>query len=165
MGEEYGETAPFLYFVSHHDSALVEAVRQGRRDEFSRFTWNGEVPDPQAEATFQQSKLNPAVAAHGPGTGLAAALPNSDRPTKDRPGFALPVDRLGTGVTVDQFERMLDIRRGRTWFERRILYHLGDVGIEHRLTWPEGRWRKICDSADICWEGPGATLPDGSLDW
>ena len=32
MGEEYGETAPFLYFVSHQDPALVEAVRQGRRE-------------------------------------------------------------------------------------------------------------------------------------
>ena len=31
MGEEYGETAPFLYFVSHGDPQLVEAVRRGRR--------------------------------------------------------------------------------------------------------------------------------------
>ena len=30
MGEEYGETAPFPYFTSHGDPALVEAVRRGR---------------------------------------------------------------------------------------------------------------------------------------
>ena len=30
MGEEYGETAPFQYFVSHSDPALIEAVRTGR---------------------------------------------------------------------------------------------------------------------------------------
>jgi len=28
MGEEYGETARFPYFISHQDGALVEAVRQ-----------------------------------------------------------------------------------------------------------------------------------------
>ena len=58
MGEEYGETAPFQYFVSHGDPGLVEAVRQGRSKEFAAFKWQGEVPDPQAEATFERSKLN-----------------------------------------------------------------------------------------------------------
>jgi maltooligosyltrehalose trehalohydrolase len=31
MGEEFGETAPFQYFVDHGDPGLIEAVRQGRR--------------------------------------------------------------------------------------------------------------------------------------
>ena len=51
MGEEYAEPAPFLYFVSHSDPALVEAVRRGRRDEFAAFAGRGEVPDPQAVET------------------------------------------------------------------------------------------------------------------
>ena len=34
MGEEYGETAPFPYFVDHGDPDLLEAVRQGRAQEF-----------------------------------------------------------------------------------------------------------------------------------
>ena len=41
MGEEHGETNPFLYFVSHGDPALVEAVREGRRREFAAFAWIG----------------------------------------------------------------------------------------------------------------------------
>lgn len=57
MGEEYGEEQPFQYFVSHGDEALVEAVRDGRREEFESFSWQGEVPDPQSEETFQRSKL------------------------------------------------------------------------------------------------------------
>lgn len=57
MGEEYSEKNPFLYFVSHSDKALVEAVRKGRKEEFAEFHNEGEVPDPQAEETFQQSKL------------------------------------------------------------------------------------------------------------
>jgi maltooligosyltrehalose trehalohydrolase len=58
MGQEYGETAPFLYFVSHGDKDLVEAVRQGRAAEFASFEWKGTPPDPQAETTFIESKLN-----------------------------------------------------------------------------------------------------------
>lgn len=56
MGEEYGETAPFLYFVDHSDAALNQAVRDGRRKEFAAFGWT-EVPDPLDVATFQRSKL------------------------------------------------------------------------------------------------------------
>ncbi|MFO1500604.1 MAG: malto-oligosyltrehalose trehalohydrolase [Verrucomicrobiota bacterium] len=59
MGEEYGEAAPFQYFVSHSDPELIKAVRQGRSQEFAAFAWQGELPDPQAEATFQQCILNP----------------------------------------------------------------------------------------------------------
>jgi maltooligosyltrehalose trehalohydrolase len=58
MGEEYGELAPFLYFVSHTDPDLVEAVRAGRRREFASFGWTGEVPDPQSEETFARSRIH-----------------------------------------------------------------------------------------------------------
>jgi maltooligosyltrehalose trehalohydrolase len=58
MGEEYGETAPFQYFVSHTDPDLVEAVRRGRRDEFAAFAWAGEAPDPQSEETFARSRVD-----------------------------------------------------------------------------------------------------------
>jgi maltooligosyltrehalose trehalohydrolase len=58
MGEEYGETRPFLYFVSHGDPELVEAVRLGRQLEFAGFGWRGEIPDPQAESTFEASRLD-----------------------------------------------------------------------------------------------------------
>jgi maltooligosyltrehalose trehalohydrolase len=65
MGEEYGETAPFQYFVSHSDPGLVEAVREGRRREFSKFQWKGEVPDPQSEETFTRSRINTALREEG----------------------------------------------------------------------------------------------------
>ena len=58
MGEEYGETKPFLYFVSHGDPDLVEAVREGRRREFESFGWDTAIPDPQAEETFEASRLD-----------------------------------------------------------------------------------------------------------
>jgi maltooligosyltrehalose trehalohydrolase len=59
MGEEYGETAPFQYFIEHSDPGLIEAVRQGRRREFAHFGWKAEdIPDPQDMATFERSRVN-----------------------------------------------------------------------------------------------------------
>lgn len=55
MGEEYGETNPFLYFCSFGDPRLVEAVRRGRKRDYGLA---GNVPDPQAEATFEASRLS-----------------------------------------------------------------------------------------------------------
>ncbi len=57
MGEEYGEKNPFLYFVSHTDKDLLEAVLKGRKEEFKAFSWQGEAPDPQSEETFRKSVL------------------------------------------------------------------------------------------------------------
>lgn len=58
MGEEYAEAAPFTYFVSHGDADLIDAVRQGRLEEFTDFAGQGVPPDPQAEATFLSAKLD-----------------------------------------------------------------------------------------------------------
>lgn len=56
MGEEYGETAPFQYFVDHSDAELNQAIREGRRKEFAAFGWR-EVPDPLDVATFERSRI------------------------------------------------------------------------------------------------------------
>jgi len=58
MGEEWAETNPFQFFVSHSDEELVEAVRKGRKAEFAAFHDNGDTPDPQDESTFERSKLD-----------------------------------------------------------------------------------------------------------
>jgi maltooligosyltrehalose trehalohydrolase len=57
MGEEYGETNPFLYFVNHDDPNVVAAVREGRRREFAAMAWVEEVLDPQALESYERSKL------------------------------------------------------------------------------------------------------------
>ncbi len=72
MGEEYGETAPFCFFTSFTDPALVEAVRVGRREEFARFAWAGEVPDPQDPATCAASRLDRARRTRPPGAHVFA---------------------------------------------------------------------------------------------
>lgn len=57
MGEEFADTAPFLYFTSHGDPALAKAVSEGRRKEVADFAGTGEFLDPQSEEAFEKSKL------------------------------------------------------------------------------------------------------------
>ncbi len=63
MGEEFAATTPFLYFCDFHGE-LARAVREGRRNEFARFAkfnsleTRDQIPDPNAEQTFLQSKLD-----------------------------------------------------------------------------------------------------------
>ena len=63
MGEEWGATSPFLFFCDF-TGKLAQAVRKGRREEFSRFPEFADpervakIPDPCAESTFLASKLD-----------------------------------------------------------------------------------------------------------
>ncbi len=62
MGQEWAAETPFLYFTDH-EPELGELVREGRRAEFARFdafadpALRERIPDPQAESTFESSKL------------------------------------------------------------------------------------------------------------
>lgn len=58
MGEEYGETNPFLFFTDFHGD-LAKAVREGRAKQFTGHSGHdGDVPDPNDEQTFARSKLD-----------------------------------------------------------------------------------------------------------
>lgn len=60
MGQEFRASAPFQFFTDHHGE-LGQLVTAGRRREFAHFASFGEdtdVPDPQVESTFRDSKLD-----------------------------------------------------------------------------------------------------------
>ncbi len=58
-GDEWASVSPFQYFTHHDEPELAEAVRVGRRNQFAAFGWKPEeVPDPQAQETFEHSRLN-----------------------------------------------------------------------------------------------------------
>jgi len=60
MGEEWGETKPFLFFADH-SGELAESISEGRRREFATFkSFNDpeqrkKIPDPNALSTFTAS--------------------------------------------------------------------------------------------------------------
>jgi maltooligosyltrehalose trehalohydrolase len=58
MGEEWGTTTPFPYFVDHADPALAQAVREGRRREFAVSGPSTAVPDPQDPETAASAVLD-----------------------------------------------------------------------------------------------------------
>jgi maltooligosyltrehalose trehalohydrolase len=58
QGEEWGASTPFLYFADHQDPELARLVAEGRSKEFSAFRWQGAVPNPQEQGTFERSRLD-----------------------------------------------------------------------------------------------------------
>ncbi len=58
QGEEFGTSAPFLYFTDYEDPELGRAISEGRKKEFVSFGWSpDQIPDPQQESTFTNSRL------------------------------------------------------------------------------------------------------------
>jgi maltooligosyltrehalose trehalohydrolase len=159
MGEEYGEPAPFPYFVSHSDPGLIEAVRRGRREEFAAFGWPGEPLDPQDEATFLQAKLDHTRRQAGHHRVLAEFYRELIRLRRARPALRrLSKDHLE--VEGSEGEQVLSVRRWSDDDETWAVFHFGDGERSIGLPIPAGRWRKALDSADERWGGKGSPLPD-----
>lgn len=158
MGEEYGETAPFQFFISHGDPELVEAVRRGRKEEFARFRWQQEPPDPQAEQTFLRCKLNHALRHGGRHRALWAFYQRLIELRKTESPLAFP-DRDRMEIEVPAPGRVLLLRRWSAERELASVFHGGAEAATVQLALPAGVWDKLLDSADPAWDGPGSRLP------
>jgi maltooligosyltrehalose trehalohydrolase len=158
MGEEYGETAPFLYFVSHGDPELVEAVRRGRREEFARFSWNQDMADPQSEETFFHSKLNWALQAEGQHRILWLLYQELLRLRREIPSLAR-LDKDTLEVTSFRDEKILLINRWDASSRVFVAAHFSEEPKELTLPISPGTWQKRLDSADQRWAGKGSLAP------
>jgi maltooligosyltrehalose trehalohydrolase len=159
MGEEYGETAPFPYFISHSDPTLVEVVRQGRREEFAAFHASGDFLDPQDEATFHSAKLNHRLRQHAPHAILQSLYKELIHLRQTQPPLAR-LDKDCLEVHAYEKAQVLFLRR---WYETddvMLLYHFGTSPTTLTLPVPAGQWQKRLDTAAEQWHGPGSTLPD-----
>jgi maltooligosyltrehalose trehalohydrolase len=176
MGEEYGETAPFQYFISHGDAAFVEATRRGRQEEFSRFCWAGEPPDPQDVATFERSKLNHALGRQAKHQVLREfyktlialrkaepALAFADRQRCNVQSLSVP-GRLSepASETVGEWARggVMTVRRLAAGRDVWCVFHFGGDAQTVELPLGSGWWEKRLDSADVRWQGPGSEFPE-----
>jgi maltooligosyltrehalose trehalohydrolase len=157
MGEEYAEPAPFRYFVSHTDPALVAAVRRGRREEFAAFAWQGEAPDPQAEETFAASKLHWELLDEPPHATRRSLYRELLRLRREVPAVA-GVDAGPVEVAV-QGPRLVTLRRRSTHSE--ILTVLNGDDAAAPVALPHGTaWRVRLDTADPAWDGPGGVTDE-----
>jgi len=158
MGEEYGEKAPFLYFVSHSDPALIEAVRKGRAEEFRAFRWEGESLDPQSVDTFARCKLHWDERDSGEHGVLRAFYKELLRVRREVPALA-SLDMQGVRATPDEKNDVLVVRRPHERGEAVIVFHFGAEPARVPLPVSCGSWIKLIDSADERWAGPGSCAP------
>ncbi|HEX7184674.1 MAG TPA: malto-oligosyltrehalose trehalohydrolase [Thermoanaerobaculia bacterium] len=159
MGEEYGETAPFLYFVSHSDEDLIQAVREGRKEEFAAFGWREEPPDPQSEETFERSRLDHDLREQGHHRILHNFYRELLRLRRSVPALA-HLDKETVETTV-----LGDVLLVRRWHPgpavvNEVLIALSFADDPATISLPEGPWRKILDSSDDGWGGPGSEVPE-----
>ncbi len=161
MGEEYGEKAPFPYFVSHSDPELVEAVRRGRREEFTAFAWEGEIPDPQAEETFRSARLDHGLRNRGWHATLFRFYTRCLRLRREIPALArLSKDEMV--VVGDESTQVLQVERGRgpECEPALLLINFGREPAPAVLPPGPRAWTKQLDSAAADWAGPGSMVPE-----
>jgi maltooligosyltrehalose trehalohydrolase len=150
MGEEYGETNPFLYFISHNGKELIDAVRNGRKKEFEHFFTGEDFPDPQSEEVFNRSKLE----WNKPGTGehktLFAFYKELIHLRKTTPALrALDRTALEVDVLAENCIRMV-----RYHAEGDVLCLLNFSDSRQNVSLPDDRlWSSLLCSSDYKWGG------------
>ncbi len=159
MGEEYGEEAPFEYFIHHSDQDLIEAVRKGRKEEFSSFQWNAETPDPQDEVTFLRSKINLELRREGKNHTLLQfyeALISLRKDLYPRSS----VDEKH--IWIEGFGREKAVLIRWEYGQDRVigLFNFNDQPIKIVIDIEKGDWEKIFSSASEEWGGMGALVPE-----
>jgi maltooligosyltrehalose trehalohydrolase len=160
MGQEYGEKAPFLYFVSLSDPGLVEAVRKGRREEFKEFIWKEEPPDPNGTETFLRSKLDWDARNRGDHKLLLDFYRQLIRMRREH---ILVSDPLRDDLEVIEWKDGWGMSMKREHGGKRLvcLFNFGhDVGelLPAECGLDAGSAR-VLDSAEQVWGGPGSLLP------
>ncbi|MDX2272754.1 MAG: malto-oligosyltrehalose trehalohydrolase [Cyanobacteriota bacterium] len=156
MGEEYGETAPFLYFVDHGDPELIRAVQKGRQVEFKAFAWQGSPPDPQSEDTFNKSKLTWENRRQGRQKILWQFYQALLQWRRATPALA-HLHKQAMKVGSDDAQKLIWIHR---WHHSSQAYYVMNFDQEKTATLdvnvPNEKWQKVLDSAEAKWLGQGS---------
>ena len=152
MGEEYGEINPFQYFTSHPEPELAEAVRNGRREEFSAFAaFTGtQVPDPQDPATFERSRLDWSAAETETGLARRQLWQRLLELRRIQPALGNGRRDLVAVLTVDD-QHLAVVRRSEAGSDVLVVANLGAEAWDLQL--PDARWRQLLDTASARGEG------------
>ncbi|OGC03718.1 malto-oligosyltrehalose trehalohydrolase [candidate division WOR-1 bacterium RIFOXYA12_FULL_43_27] len=142
MGEEYAEESPFLYFVSHSDPKLLEAVRRGRIEEYSSFLL------PEDIKSFLRSKLKWEKRREGKNKILLNFYREliGLRPNEEEKAAKTIEDFQRLNLLVCNYRKMVCV----------MSFNIKEKSI--RLKLPPGNWKKILDSSEKKWAGPGNDL-------
>ena len=108
-------------------------MRKGRKDEFARFGWTGDIPDPESEATFLRCKLNWDLQTAGQHRILWHFYQTLLRLRRDVPPLAR-LDKNALEVTSFNDQNSNDFK----------------------LPIPAGNWHTVLDSDEERWCGKGS---------
>jgi maltooligosyltrehalose trehalohydrolase len=139
--------APFLYFVSHSDPDLIEAVRTGRKKEFAAFISRADPPDPESVETFLRSKLDPEKRKVG---NHAVLL----RFYRELIGMRKTITALAVGGMNNQFvssreeERLLWMERWKGKSRTMCFFNFNERAITLPFPGTGDKWLKLLDSAE-----------------
>ena len=161
MGEEYGETAPFPYFVDHGDPELIDAVRRGRAREFGGTDWSTDVADPADPQTFQQAILDPSCAGRAPHRPLLEMYRELLRVRRAHPIVTAPTAAQVAAVT----DGVLVFERAHDGMVASLVMHFGETPTAggHLSAHQATGAVTVFDSADARWGGPGGGAPNDPL--
>jgi len=163
MGEEFAADSSFLYFTSHQDQDLADAVRQGRRKEFAAFAWQGEPPDPQSVATFRASKVRTLDELSDQQRALRNFYIELIRLRRSVPALRdLSKDLVET--TSSEGPALLVVRRGTEPNDVCMVLNFSQESVPCPALLKTGVWQCVLDSADIRWAGPGNSTLNRSSD-
>lgn len=159
MGEEYAESAPFLYFVNHTDPHLNKLVNEGRKKELGDLYGNdeGEVPDPSDIAAFNESKLkwNLKDERNAVMLGFYKEL---FRLRKTHPVLKVP-DK--NNLTVRSEGELLCVQRYKENITAHMFFNFGTKAVNSEIDENHNeKLYKILDSADEKWLGAGSDCPE-----
>lgn len=165
QGQEYGSSAPFLYFADHN-ADLAKLVRKGRMEFLAQFpslsgpATQATLADPADPRTFERSRLDWAERRrNGQAYALHADLITLRRcdPVLSCEGVSVDGAVLGAGAFVLRFFADTD-------GDRLLVVNLGtelalDIAPEPLLAPPhrDVGWTHLWHSEDLCYGGRGAS--------
>lgn len=162
MGEEFGAKTPFMYFISHSDPDLVNAVREGRAREFREIYTGKDMPDPQNPETFYACKLCWECLDKPDHAQLLSFYKELISLRKSNSVLS-KMDKKNCSFETLSEDRVLIINR---WDEEQtliLIMNFSGDSVPFFSLKDTFRGRKILDSSDSVWGGTGSEMPNGII--
>ena len=161
--EEYGERNPFPFFCDLGDATFQEAVRRGRREEFARFAWGADLPDPLDAATFASAKLSWAWPDGTVHAGLRRLYRDLLHLRRAQPALRDFRHRSARVITSDNAQPLLVLTRGKAEQRVTCVFNLGSQVV--RSPSPHQSMPLLLHSEDACYRGEARATDVTDRSW
>ena len=154
MGEEYAETAPFLYFTNYSNSTLTHEVWQGRKYEMITNYNHSKTPNPQEESSFIRSKINSSLRHQGIHAALYRFYQYLIKLRKTIPALS-QLDKKSLKTHVGPKKKLLFLHRWHHHSQVFFIINFDKTAHLAEIPLSAGDWQKILDSDEPQWNGLG----------